>query len=72
MTTREAAAALSVTPDCLHRAVLNGRVQVPERNPWGYFLWSDEDVARARAALAIDRRRKEHRRPRPSTEGSAA
>ena len=38
-----------------------GKMSSPQKDGSGDYLWSDKDLAAARKALSIDRRRKEHR-----------
>ena len=57
-TTTEAARLVGTTPNNLLAAIRNGRLAAPAKNASGAYWWTDADVERARAALAIDRRRK--------------
>jgi hypothetical protein len=42
-------------------ALRGGKLQPPAKDSAGQFVWTEEDLERARKALATDRRRKEHR-----------
>lgn len=41
--------------------IRSGRMPSPERDTSGHYWFSREDIERARAAMGVDRRRKEHR-----------
>jgi hypothetical protein len=58
--TRMAAAAIGCAVSTLEAAVYRGKVPAPAKDHGGRYLWSKADVdrARARAALAVDRRRR--------------
>jgi hypothetical protein len=45
----------------LRSLIANGKIEPPEKDSSGDYVWSDDDLERARQAAAIDRRRKEHR-----------
>jgi hypothetical protein len=58
-----AARMIGATLPQLRAAITNGKLAPPERrDESGHFLWDTEDLERARAALAVDRRR----RPQPA------
>jgi hypothetical protein len=61
-----AALELDITQSHLHYLVRARKVKPPARDSSGDFLWSDADLEAARRALAIDRRRREHRRSAPA------
>lgn len=57
-TTREAAALVPCTLHQLAGAIRNGKLSpAPPKTASGDYIWTDSDIARARAALAVDRRR---------------
>ena len=49
--TRGAALVLGILPSTLYRAVWDGRLTPPAKTPGGAFLWTDEDIGRARRLL---------------------
>ena len=54
-----AAAELGIRETHLNALVRSGKLGPPsERDSSGHYLWSDEDLEAARAALRTDRRRK--------------
>ena len=62
MKTREAVAALSTTYHKLVSLVRFDKLNPPpQKDISGDFIWSEADLERARAALKVDRRRREHR-----------
>jgi hypothetical protein len=61
----EVAAELGIPPGTLQQLIRSGRLRPPAKDASGRYCWTPGDVAAARAALSVDRRRKEHRRPRP-------
>lgn len=61
--TRSAALAIGATVAQLRGAISNGKLDPPEKDASGDYLWTDEDLDRARAALAVDRRRKRPEAP---------
>ena len=58
---RDLARALGVVPDRLYALIRSGRLAEPPRDSSGRYVWPAEAVEQARAALGVDRRRKEHR-----------
>jgi hypothetical protein len=56
--TRQAAARLGTNPAALRAAIERGKVEVPPKDVSGDFVWTAEGIEAARAALAVDRRRK--------------
>jgi len=57
--TRSAAAAIGATVAQIMAAIYAGKLTPPAKDESGDYVWSDEDLERARQALATDRRRKE-------------
>jgi hypothetical protein len=70
--TPQAALEIATTSWALLQAINQGRVTAPARSPHGFYLWTDEDIERARRQMAIDRRRREYRQPRPQRQATAA
>jgi hypothetical protein len=64
--TRRAASLLGIAESHLHYLLRAKKIPPPARDDSGDFVWTDADLERARAALRIDRRRKEHRRAAPA------
>ena len=75
--TREALTVLRADFPCLTypglmSAIRNDKIPPPGKDISGDFVWTDEDIGRARAALACDRRLKANRPPRtPNGKGAA-
>ena len=59
--TREVAQLLGVPYERLFRLVNRGLIPPPPKSASGDYHWPPELIEQARAALKIDRRRKEHR-----------
>jgi hypothetical protein len=72
-TTNQAAAELSNTlgrriiPTLLQSMIRNARIKPPRKGLTGAYEWSDDDLAAAQQALAVDRRKREHRQPQAGT-----
>jgi hypothetical protein len=49
-----------------------GRIPAPAKDGSGQYVWSADDLTRAREALRIDRRRREHRRVEAAEAAPAA
>lgn len=64
MSTTEVGRLVGTTPGNLLAAIRNGKLDPPERDRWGRYVWGEADIERARAALLNDRRRK-----RPASRG---
>jgi hypothetical protein len=60
--TRQAAKFLGVSYWRLVAQIRGDKLDPPVKDASGDFVWSDADLARARQALATDRRRKEAKR----------
>jgi DNA-binding transcriptional MerR regulator len=56
-----AADALGVGYHRLHNLIRRRLIPEPERDSSSRYLWTEEDLERARQALGIDRRTREHR-----------
>lgn len=57
--TRTTAQLLGVSPGALLAAIRSGKVAEPiARDVSGHYLWSEQEIEAARAALAVDRRRR--------------
>jgi predicted DNA-binding transcriptional regulator AlpA len=59
---RDVARALNVSTERLYALIRSGRLPEPARDSSGRYCWLPEEVDRARAALQVDRRRREHRK----------
>jgi DNA-binding transcriptional MerR regulator len=59
--TSEAAKVLGVPYYQLHGLIRRGLMAEPGRDGSGRYLWSADDVERARAALKVDRRFRAHK-----------
>lgn len=55
--TRSAVKVLGTTYYKLIEAIRGGRLQAPVKDESGDYWWTDEDLERARQALATDRRK---------------
>ena len=66
MKTRQVASILGTNPAALRAAIERGKVPAPAKDVSGDFAWTEEDIEATRAALAVDRRRKEYRQPQPA------
>jgi hypothetical protein len=64
--TRRAAALLNTTESHLHYLIRSRKIPPPARDDSGDYCWADADLERARAAMKMDRRRREHRRAAPA------
>lgn len=47
----------------LRSLIQSRKIPAPQKDSSGTFVWSTEDIARAREALATDRRKTRHARP---------
>ena len=56
--TKSAAARLGATVEQLLACIYHGKLAPPGKDESGDYIWFDSDIERARAALAVDRRRK--------------
>jgi hypothetical protein len=54
---------LSIPMSRLRSLIVTGRLDAPAKDSSGDFIWRNEDIERARAALQVDRRRKADRSP---------
>jgi hypothetical protein len=59
--TRQVATLLGTNVGRLLAAIYHDRFPAPGKDASGDLIWLAEDIERARAALKIDRRRKEYR-----------
>jgi hypothetical protein len=59
--TREAARELGMTITRLKSFISNDKIAPPKKDCSGDFIWTDNDIERARQAAGIDRRLKAHR-----------
>jgi hypothetical protein len=50
-----------VVPVSLVQAIRNGRFAPPKKNEGGRYVWTEADLERALAGLAVDRRLKQYR-----------
>jgi hypothetical protein len=57
LNTRAAARLLGRNANALHYLIQNDYLAEPQKDASGNYLWFPEDIERARAALAIDRRK---------------
>jgi hypothetical protein len=53
-----AARALGINKPHLLNLVDSGRCPPPRKDSSGHYLWTEQDLENARAALTVDRRRK--------------
>jgi hypothetical protein len=56
--TRSAARQLGTTQHNLLTAIARNKFEPPAKDESGRYLWTPEDIARARQAMATDRRRR--------------
>lgn len=56
--TRQVAALLGISPHALRAAIERGKVAAPPKDCSGDYVWTAEAIDAARAALAVDRRRR--------------
>jgi hypothetical protein len=59
--TRSAARSIGTTSPVLIGLIGRDKIAPPAKDESGRYLWLPEDVERARVALSIDLRRREHR-----------
>jgi hypothetical protein len=59
--TRDVAGRLGRDAKFLDSLLRSGRMPLPAKDSSGQFVWSEEDIANAIAAMKVDRRRKGHR-----------
>jgi hypothetical protein len=54
--TRQLCESLDVSHDVIMNALRRRKIQPPAKDCSGDYIWGPEDIAAARAALAVDRR----------------
>jgi hypothetical protein len=62
MKTPQAARELGMTVTRLRSMIQNEKIEPPAKDTSGDFVWTAQDLERARQAALTDRRRREHRR----------